>query len=109
MYHGQFDDSRPRNNTLVTGEGTPAAAAWLFTVPYGNCACWMQQLLQSTCTPSKKQANTCPTLTGKDLRAALDALLAGAPVPVAKPSIGCNLKWHPGAEPEWFGPQQVKK
>ena len=20
-----------------------------------------------------------------------------------KPSIGCNIKWHPGMEPEWFG------
>lgn len=33
-------------------------------------------------------------LTGKDLRAALDAVLAGRPVdPDQKPSIGCNIKW----------------
>lgn len=33
-------------------------------------------------------------VTGKDLRAALDALLAGNPVdPNQKPSIGCNIKW----------------
>ena len=33
-------------------------------------------------------------LTGKDLRAALDAVLAGDPVPEdQKPSIGCNIKW----------------
>ncbi|MFO8073246.1 MAG: thioredoxin family protein [Polyangia bacterium] len=32
---------------------------------------------------------------GSDLRAALDALLAGEPIPPEqKPSIGCNIKWH---------------
>jgi thiol-disulfide isomerase/thioredoxin len=35
-------------------------------------------------------------LDGRDLRAALDALLAGQPVdPQQTPSIGCNIKWHP--------------
>jgi len=39
---------------------------------------------------------------GRDLRAALEAVLAGAPVPVPQlPAIGCNIKWHPGAEPAW--------
>ncbi|MEI8341320.1 MAG: thioredoxin family protein [Verrucomicrobiota bacterium] len=33
---------------------------------------------------------------GKDLRAAIDAVLAGSPVaPGQKPSIGCNIKWKP--------------
>jgi peroxiredoxin len=33
-------------------------------------------------------------VTGEDLRAALDAVLAGQPVPAEqKPSIGCNIKW----------------
>ena len=41
-------------------------------------------------------------VTGKDLRAALDALLAGQPVPAnQKPSIGCNIKWKPGNEPDY--------
>lgn len=58
VYRGQFDDSRPGNNVLVTG---------------------------------------------KDLRAALDAVLAGKPAPPQqKPSIGCNIKWKPGNEPEYF-------
>ena len=40
-------------------------------------------------------------VTGADLRAALDAVLAGkAPAEVQKPSIGCNIKWKPGNEPE---------
>jgi peroxiredoxin len=43
-------------------------------------------------------------VTGKDMRAALDALLAGKPVPASqKASIGCNIKWKPGNEPEYFG------
>src|SRR5258708_3292092 len=42
-------------------------------------------------------------VTGKDLRAALEALLAGKPVsPRQKASIGCNIKWKPGNEPEYF-------
>jgi len=39
-------------------------------------------------------------VTGRDLRAALDALLAGKPVaPDQKPSVGCNIKWKAGNEP----------
>ena len=42
-------------------------------------------------------------VTGNDLRAAIDAVLAGAPVPAAqRPSIGCNIKWTPGNEPDYF-------
>jgi peroxiredoxin len=38
-------------------------------------------------------------VTGRDLRAALDAVLAGQPVPrEQKPSIGCNIKWKSGEE-----------
>jgi peroxiredoxin len=43
-------------------------------------------------------------VTGQDLRAALEAVLAGKPVsPHQKPSIGCNIKWKPGHEPAYFG------
>ncbi|MFO1511691.1 MAG: thioredoxin family protein [Verrucomicrobiota bacterium] len=40
-------------------------------------------------------------VSGRDLRAALDSLLAGKP-PVAdqKPSLGCNIKWKAGNEPD---------
>ena len=42
-------------------------------------------------------------VTGKDLRAALDAVLAGKPVPQnQKASIGCNIKWKAGNEPDYF-------
>jgi peroxiredoxin len=41
-------------------------------------------------------------VTGKDLRAALDAVLAGKPAPAEqKPSIGCNIKWKAGNEPQY--------
>jgi len=58
VYRGQFDDSRPRSSTAITG---------------------------------------------RDLRAAADAVLAFAPVSTTqRPSIGCNIKWKPGNEPEYF-------
>lgn len=42
-------------------------------------------------------------VTGADLRAALDALLSGKPVAAQqKPSIGCNIKWKAGNEPDYF-------
>ena len=42
-------------------------------------------------------------LTGEDLRAALDAVLAGEEVsPLQKPSMGCNIKWKAGNEPDYF-------
>ena len=41
--------------------------------------------------------------TGRDLRAAMDAVLAGQPVnPDQRASVGCNIKWKPGNEPDYF-------
>ena len=58
VYRGQFDDSRPNSNILVTG---------------------------------------------KDLRTAVDAVLAGKPVSTdQKASMGCNIKWKKGNEPDYF-------
>jgi peroxiredoxin len=43
-------------------------------------------------------------VTGADLRAALDAVLAGKkPVAEQRPSIGCNIKWKSGGAPDYFG------
>lgn len=43
-------------------------------------------------------------VTGADLRAAVDAVLANHAVPAdQQPSMGCNIKWKPGAEPDYFG------
>lgn len=42
-------------------------------------------------------------VTGKDLRAAIDAVLSSTLVSdVQHPSIGCNIKWKPGEEPSYF-------
>jgi len=42
-------------------------------------------------------------ITGKDLRHAVDALLQEKPISgEQKPSLGCNIKWKPGNEPDYF-------
>lgn len=42
-------------------------------------------------------------VTGRDLREALDALLAGRPLSgEQRPSMGCNIKWQPGNAPGYF-------
>lgn len=94
------------------------AAEWGLTFPY--CYDETQQTArayQAACTPDfyvfdaarrlvyrgqlddSRPENNKP-ITGKDLRAALDAALEGRPAPAAqRPSIGCNIKWKPGNEP----------
>ena len=42
-------------------------------------------------------------VTGDDLRAACDSVLSGAEISAEqRPSIGCNIKWAAGSEPEYF-------
>jgi peroxiredoxin len=49
---------------------------------------------------SSRPGNGIP-VSGEDLRNALDAVLAGRPVAKQqRPSLGCNIKWKPGNEPE---------
>ena len=43
------------------------------------------------------------TVDGSDLRAAVDALLVGETIPAEQiPSVGCNIKWRAGNEPDYF-------
>jgi peroxiredoxin len=50
---------------------------------------------------ASRPENTIP-VSGNELRAAMDALLANREVPKdQKPSLGCNIKWKPGNEPEY--------
>ena len=43
------------------------------------------------------------TVTGEDLRNATDALIQGTNIPTEqKPSMGCNIKWKKGGEPDYF-------
>ncbi|MEB3302205.1 MAG: thioredoxin family protein [Cyanobacteriota bacterium] len=77
------------------------------------------QAFQAACTPDlylfdgahhlcyrgqldgSRPGNAVP-LDGRDLRTALKAVLAGkSPDAEQMPSIGCNIKWHPGKEPTW--------
>lgn len=52
---------------------------------------------------SSRPGNDVP-VTGSDLRAAIESALAGEPIPAEQaPSIGCNIKWRPGNEPDYFG------
>jgi peroxiredoxin len=49
-----------------------------------------------------RPGNSIP-VTGKDLRVALDAVLAGKLIsPNQKASMGCNIKWKAGNEPDYF-------
>jgi peroxiredoxin len=45
--------------------------------------------------------NSGVSVTGEDLRAAIDAVLEGRPVSAdQRPSVGCSIKWRPGNEPD---------
>jgi peroxiredoxin len=50
---------------------------------------------------ASRPSNAIP-VTGADLRAAVDALLAGRAIPADQaPIIGCNIKWKPGNAPDY--------
>ncbi|ADJ28879.1 thioredoxin family protein [Nitrosococcus watsonii] len=52
---------------------------------------------------ASRPGNDAP-IAGEDLRAAADAVLAGQPISgEQRPSMGCNIKWKPGNEPDYFG------
>ena len=54
-----------------------------------------QRLVYRGQLDDSRPGNAIP-VTGKDLRAAIEAVLADRPVdPNQKPSVGCNIKWHP--------------
>ena len=110
---GQFPEDNP--------DGLRAQAAELgFGFPY----CYdesqaVAKAYQAACTPDfflfdgarelvyrgqmdgARPKNDTP-VTGSDLRAAIDAVLAGRPIdPVQRPSLGCNIKWKKGNEPAY--------
>ena len=63
----------------------------------------LRQLVYRGQLDSSRPGNTIP-VTGQDLRAALDAVLDGkAAAAQQQPSIGCNIKWKAGNEPDYFG------
>jgi hypothetical protein len=92
-YHGRFDDARPNSNKLPTG----ACAGSALTLPVWLCVSWAALQRHAATPPRRRSARTlachacCVLQAGADLRAALDATLAGKPLPEgfkARPSIG---------------------
>ena len=97
------------------------AATWGYTFPYLlDETQEVAKAYSAACTPdffvfdgekklayrgqldASRPSNNEP-VTGADLRAAIDAVLAGANVSQKQvPSIGCNIKWQPGNEPDYF-------
>jgi peroxiredoxin len=66
-----------------------------------------QRLVYRGQLDDSRPKNTIP-VTGEDLRAALEDVLAGKPVTAEqRPSIGCNIKWKVGEAPEYFAPKPV--
>lgn len=58
---------------------------------------------------SSRPSNGQP-VTGADLRAAVDTLLSGkSPLQTQRPSIGCNIKWIRGSEPDYFTGQAASE
>lgn len=52
---------------------------------------------------SRPKGLSAAAVTGADLRAAADSVLYDQPMPSEqKPSMGCNIKWKAGKEPEYF-------
>ncbi len=109
-----YPEDSPKNMALLAREKG-------FTFPYlYDETQETAQAYQASCTPDfflfdkdqklvyrgqlddSRPGNQIP-VTGKDLRSALDALLAGQTVSDdQRPSAGCNIKWKKGNEPDYF-------
>jgi thiol-disulfide isomerase/thioredoxin len=110
----QFPDDAPaRMKELAQAEG------WSFPFTFDESQD-VAKAFRAACTPDffvfdeeqklvyrgqlddSRPGNDIP-VTGRDLRAALDALIAGKDVPnQQKPSIGCNIKWKKGNAPAYY-------
>ena len=115
----QFPEDAPARMGAV-------AAAMGFTVPYlYDETQEVAKAYHAACTPDfflfdadrrlvyrgqldgARPGNDVP-VSGRDLRAALDAVLADMPVPEPQlPSLGCSIKWKPRNEPEYVTPAHV--
>ena len=97
------------------------ASAWGYRFPYlVDADQSVAKAYRAACTPDfylfdagrslvyrgqldgSRPGNSVP-VDGNNLRRALDAVLAGEPVAAEQiPSVGCNIKWKPGNEPDYF-------
>ncbi len=61
-----------------------------------------QQLVYRGQYDGSRPANSV-AVSGEDLKAAVEALLSGSEItPHQVPSVGCNIKWRAGNEPDFF-------
>jgi AhpC/TSA family len=109
-----YAQDAPENLKAMT-----AAEAFTFPLCYDESQA-VAKAYTATCTPdffffdqqrtlvyrgqldASRPGNQIP-VTGKDLRAAIESILADQPInPVQKPSLGCNMKWQKGHEPSYF-------
>jgi len=109
-----YPDDRPE---LMTAEAKEAG----YTFPYlFDATQEVAKAYRAACTPDfflfdkgqrlayrgqldDSRPNSGIPVTGKDLRAAIDAVLNGNPIGAEqRPSLGCNIKWKPGNEPEYY-------
>jgi len=109
-----YPDDRPE---LMTAEAQ--AAGYVFPYLYDEAQA-VAKAYKAACTPDffvldagrrvryrgqlddSRPGNGAP-VTGKDLRIAIDAVLSGEEAPLPQfPSIGCNIKWKAGNEPEYY-------
>ncbi|MGD8566835.1 MAG: thioredoxin family protein [Gammaproteobacteria bacterium] len=116
----QHEEDRP--DRMAKAEKT-----YGFTFPYlDNESQEVAKAFQASCTPDfflydhnlklvyrgrfdDSRPDNDVSVTGDQLRGAIEALLKGQEPPKPqKPSVGCNIKWKPGNEPEYFIEQQRK-
>jgi peroxiredoxin len=72
------------------------------TLFYAGQFCPSRPRLPHPPVPGAPEQRTDLPVTGSDMRAAADALLAGKPAPQSQvPSAGCSIKWRPGKDPSW--------
>lgn len=72
------------------------------TLFYTGQFCASRPKLPHPPVPGAPPQRTDVPVTGKDMRAAVDALLAGQAAPEQQvPSAGCSIKWLPGKNPSW--------
>lgn len=98
------------------------AKAWNWTFPYvSDMNQSVAQAYRAACTPDfflfdsgrrlvyrgrfdGATPGNDTTVTGEELDNAVKALVAGSAIDSEQvPSLGCNIKWKSGNEPEWFG------
>jgi len=108
---GQYPDDSPEQIAVISKE-----VGYTFPVLYDESQD-IAKAYTAACTPDfflfgadrtlvyrgrfdSSRPNSDVPVTGEDLRAALDAVLADGPVPADQfPSMGCGIKWKPGNEP----------